>query len=1113
MNPAQPKLKLPDGATFTALVPELPDQPFWQVVPATGAADYADGLEDLIAEFNRQPADALPAWALAHPLTSDQRFILEYNTSADRANVLRPLPFAAGDRVLEVGCGCGPVSQYLWSRAHTVSVDASVARTRAAAQRLARQPNPHQSVLVCADFHQLAGDASFDWVIFNGVLEYAAIYSGAAEASPYVAMLKKAATFLRPGGRCVISIENRLGLKYFAGAPEDHYGRPAVGLEGYPTHGSGRPSIRTFSKPELARLCAEAGFTGAEFLFPFPDYKFAKVIVPDDPACWKFAAERMIENSPAWRGEREHHLLDEAAVFRSLAAEGLAGEFAHSFLVVTTQPGAASAATGLRQLHYFPLHREPATAVGAVLDVPRGEVRRRRMAGGALAAPTLPVAAPGNARAGLVLPAAGADPTVLVQSLSTVPTLWETLRREIGATTATAPDYQARLEQSLRTQQELYLATLPFTPEGSWRAFLDKLQAEFARAGLAPAAAGALDFLAAQRELAEASLGRLRLAPWTWWAPDWTTENLFPAPDGAVRLFDVEYVDPAACLPTPALVYRQLRMLRVRTAHPALAAHWPWPAHQLQLAGSTVTLPMPVADWTAPALWDNLSAEEAQRYAWFWSKVAEIVEAAMTASVVAPFQRAYGTAPWLERLATELSPLAPAVATAPLVASEVSLTAPTADIDRAMHDELAEKEQQIRRIAGESSQKELEIAQKELEIGRLHATAQERLDALLALDREVKRLGVALQAAQPSADAPWREAQPAEKEVIHLQARLTEARRQLQVTHAHLNRRERELNLLRPRQRAHHTSGPIDRWLQRWRARLAEKNPHPLANLQQHAPRPLQPEKFPPPPRLTEWPRICVATPSYQQAAFLARTMHSVLDQGYPNLAYGVQDGGSTDGSAAIITEHLPRLAHAESAPDKGQSDAIRRGFAKLYPASHDIMGWVNSDDMLMPGALHYVGAYFAQHPEVDVVYGHRVVIDEADREVGRWFMPRYHANTLKWFDLVPQETLFWRARCYKEIGGLDETFQFALDWDLLARFEEACFTIRRLPYFLGCFRVHPEQKTSAKILSVGEQEMHRIRRRIHERAVTPAEIQRELTAEIQRSALVERLHRCGVRY
>ena len=284
-------------------------------------------------------------------------------------------------------------------------------------------------------------------------------------------------------------------------------------------------------------------------------------------------------------------------------------------------------------------------------------------------------------------------------------------------------------------------------------------------------------------------------------------------------------------------------------------------------------------------------------------------------------------------------------------------------------------------------------------------------------------------------------------------------------------------------------NGRVKEWLER-------RTPYRLGEFNQYAARPIRLESFPQQRAPRNWPKICLITPSYQQAPFLERTMRSVLDQKYPNLAYGVQDGGSTDGSAELIVRHLPRLAHAESAPDQGQSDAIRKGFAKLYPDRNDVMGWLNSDDTLMPGSLAFVGTYFARHPEVDVIYGHRVIIDEQDREIGRWFLPRYHKQTLKWFDLVPQETLFWRASCFEDIGGMDPSFHFAMDWDLLLRLEQAGFNFRRVPYFLGCFRSHHQQKTSAKIHSVGEKEMDQLRLRIHGRPVQRWEIHQHLAAE-----------------
>jgi FkbM family methyltransferase len=295
--------------------------------------------------------------------------------------------------------------------------------------------------------------------------------------------------------------------------------------------------------------------------------------------------------------------------------------------------------------------------------------------------------------------------------------------------------------------------------------------------------------------------------------------------------------------------------------------------------------------------------------------------------------------------------------------------------------------------------------------------------------------------------------------------------------------------------------------------KMAKSSPYPLGALEQSEPRPVVYDRLPRPAPRADWPRICLITPSYQQGHFLERTMRSVVEQGYPKLAYGVQDGGSTDGSAELINRFLPQLAHAESAPDNGQAAAIQRGFEKLYPEDGDIMGWLNSDDILCPGTLAYVGDYFHRHPDVDVIYGHRIIIDDEDREIGRWFLPRHHKGTLRWVDLVPQETLFWRARCYRQINGIDPSFQFAMDWDLLLRLEEAGFNLRRLPHFLGCFRVHTHQKTSVKITTVGEQEMQRLRLRTHGHEVPHWEIQKHLSEEIRRGALVAWLHRHGLRF
>jgi FkbM family methyltransferase len=292
---------------------------------------------------------------------------------------------------------------------------------------------------------------------------------------------------------------------------------------------------------------------------------------------------------------------------------------------------------------------------------------------------------------------------------------------------------------------------------------------------------------------------------------------------------------------------------------------------------------------------------------------------------------------------------------------------------------------------------------------------------------------------------------------------------------------------------------------------LVKKCQGQVGVLSQHKPRKMRVEKFPPPSRsASEWPSIAIVTPSFMQGSYLERTIKSVLSQNYPKLSYIVQDGGSKDNSVEIIKANESRLAHWESAPDGGQADAIALGFKDR---TEDIMAWLNSDDILMPGALAYIGDYFAANPSVDVIYGHRVVIDENDKELGRWVLPEHYSEILKWADYVPQETLFWRRKLFNEVGGIDTSFRFAIDWDLLVKFVRANANIVRLPYFLGCFRVHPQQKTSSEMTaSTGDKEMERIRRSIHGRAITRSELSPHIREFLFRSAKTSYLLTIGIR-
>ena len=222
------------------------------------------------------------------------------------------------------------------------------------------------------------------------------------------------------------------------------------------------------------------------------------------------------------------------------------------------------------------------------------------------------------------------------------------------------------------------------------------------------------------------------------------------------------------------------------------------------------------------------------------------------------------------------------------------------------------------------------------------------------------------------------------------------------------------------------------------------------------------------------FPRISIVVPSYNQGRFIGATLQSIVEQCYPNLELIVVDGGSTDNTQSVIREYEDHIHWWVSEPDTGQTAAINKGFMR---STGEIMAWINSDDLVVFGSLYHIADYFVKHPETQVVYGNRILINESGLEVGRWILPRHSNRVLKWADFVPQETLYWRRESWNLIGAeLDENFRFAMDWDFLLRLSAKKVSIQHLPVFLGVFRVHQQQKTSSQMSSIGQEEIQFIR-------------------------------------
>jgi glycosyltransferase involved in cell wall biosynthesis len=205
-------------------------------------------------------------------------------------------------------------------------------------------------------------------------------------------------------------------------------------------------------------------------------------------------------------------------------------------------------------------------------------------------------------------------------------------------------------------------------------------------------------------------------------------------------------------------------------------------------------------------------------------------------------------------------------------------------------------------------------------------------------------------------------------------------------------------------------------------------------------------------------PLVSIVTPSYNQVQFLGKTIQSVLNQEYENLEYIIVDGGSSDGSLELIKTFENNLSGWVSEPDSGQSEAINKGFEL---AKGDILAWLNSDDLYYPWAVKRAVEGLTSHPEVGMVYGDTDLIDEDGQVIGKFNAQQTNYQRLMRGGVyIPQPAAFWRAELYRQVGPLDPSLYFAMDYDLWVRFAKKA-QILYMPDLWSSFRLHGQGKTT----------------------------------------------------